>query len=184
MFNKFNILNIIKKHFSTFKTIKGQNDIINLLFYIFLPLLLSCFCYYEKCYITENGANLIIAVLAILGGFLLALPINLLDIYDKFKNFSTKDNDYIYPEDEKRIKYFFILIEETYYNIAFCCVLCILAIISTALSIIFIKCDYAKILFSCINYYFYGLFLLTILMITRRVFLIFETKLKYQKRKK
>lgn len=170
MLQRINIISIIIDHFKTLKSLNQKSNCINgkdLALFIGFPLILSIFLTYKGYDFKEQLGNLIAAI-SIFGGFLFNL---LAIIYSQLDNIK-KD---ALNEDNKLKKRF---VSEIHINISFCIVLSILIIITLLITTIDIpKFQYdwlvTKIIIG-INYFLMFLFLLTLIMVLNRVYILLK----------
>lgn len=181
MFNKFNVWSILPHHFATFRDRNKNIDRQSLCFYILAPLCLSVLSYVCNYLINIELADIAISAFAIFSGLLFVIPTSLYEMFDKAHNkllHAQKDGSGVFPYQKDFLENLVNLIKETYYNVIFCILLCLFSIIFTALAVWSEKCYWSLVVFSLLSYYCYGLFFLTVLMITKRVYRIFEMRFR------
>lgn len=181
MFSKFNVWSIFPHHFATFSNRNKNIDWQSLCFYIIAPFCLPVLSYAYDYFINIELAGIAIGAFAIFGGLLFAIPVSLYEKFDKAHDKllnAKKNGSGVLPYQKDFFENLVNLIKETYYNVTFCIVLCLLSIIFTALAVWSMKCYWSLVVFSLLSYYCYGLFFLTVLMITKRVYRIFEMRFK------
>lgn len=170
MFSRINIISIIKDHFKTLKSLNEPNDIIywkDLLLFIVIPLIISVFlsC---KGYNFENQVGNLIAAISIFGGFLFNLLAIIYGQIDKIQSDATGENSDL----KKRF------VKEIHTNISFCIVLSIIIILTLLATSIDIPQNrfnnIIEIFIIGLNYYLMSLFLLTLLMILNRVYILLK----------
>lgn len=172
MLQRINIFSIIKDHFGTLKSLNQKSKYINgkdfLLFLIF-PVIFAFFLAYKDFNFKEQLGNLIAAI-SIFGGFLFNLLAIIYSQLDSIKKDAKK-------EDNKLKSKF---VKEIHINISFCIVLSIFIVISLLLTTIDIPTfsyDWlvTKIIIG-INYFLMTLFLLTLIMVLNRVYILLNRK--------
>jgi len=179
MFNKFNVWDIFPQHLKTFHDRSGERDYASLLFYILVPTALPLLSFFYNYYITVEFAGIAISGFAIFGGLLFAIPVSLYEMFDKAHNQlceAKNANSKVYPYQRDFLENLVLLIKETYYNVTFCILLCFVAIIFTFFAVWSKDCPLTLMIFSFLGYYVYGIFMLTILMVVKRVYRIFEKR--------
>lgn len=170
MLNRINIISIIKDHFATLKSLNQKSDWINgkdLVLFILVPFGIALFLTFKGFNFQDQLGNLIAAI-SIFGGFLFNL---LAIIYSQLSNIK-KD-----AEDEKNhLKKKFV--QEIHINISFCIVLSIIIVItllSTTIDIPKFNLDWIlKEILIWLNYFLMTLFLLTLLMVLNRVYILLK----------
>lgn len=170
MFDRINILKIIKDHLGTMRSLNQSSNRIYwkdfLLFFVF-PIFISTLLVWKGYSFKEQLGNLIAAI-SIFGGFLFNL---LAIIYSQMESIK-KDAE---TEDDKVKKRF---INEIHINISFCIVISICIVLTLLLTTIDIpEFEYLDILNKIINglnYFLMILFLLTMTMILNRVYILLK----------
>jgi len=170
MFKRINIASIIKDHFKTLRSLNQSYDFIHwkdIILFIILPLSVSIL-------ITINGYNFkqqvgnLIAATAIFGGFLFNL---LAIIYGQINNIKADAE----RENSKLKKKF---VKEIHTNISFCIVLSIFIVLSLLLTTINIPNfqfqEALEKIFIVINYYLMIIFVLTLMMVLNRVYVLLK----------
>ncbi len=170
MLNRINILKIIRDHFGTLKSLNQKSNWINgkdfLLFLIFPIIVASILTY--KGYNFKSELGNLITTISIFGGFLFNL---LAIIYSQIDNMR-KDAES--EKDDLKKKF----VKEIHINISFCIVLSILIVLTLLLTTIDIS-DFEfnwlinKIIIG-MNYFLIILFLLTLLMILNRIYILLK----------
>lgn len=170
MLERINIISIITDHFKTLKSLNQKSNWVNgkdLLLFIGFPLTLSILLTYKGYNFENHLGNLIVAI-SIFGGFLFNL---LAIIYSQLDNIE-KDAESENSELKKKF------VKEIHINISFCIVLSILIVMTLLLTTIDTpKFEYDwlfnKIIIG-INYFLMLLFLLTLIMILNRVYILLK----------
>ncbi len=172
MLERINILSIITDHFKTLKSLNQKSDWVNgkdLLLFVGLPLVLAILLTYKGYTFKEQLGNLI-ASISIFGGFLFNL---LAIIYSQLDNIEKDANN----ENSDLKKKF---VKEIHSNISFCIVLSIFIVITLLLSTIeipeFLYKWLIKKIIVGLNYFLMSLFLLTLIMILNRVYILLKKK--------
>ncbi len=168
MFERINITDIIREHLKTLRSLNQTSKGIyfpDLVLFFLLPIFISLWLTYKHIDLTEQISN-IIAAIAILGGFLFNLLAIIYGAMDKLKVDATNN----------KIKKKFI--KEIHSNISFCI---LLSIFSTVCLILYSYKlpDYCIYIFIkngllFINYFLLLLFLLTLLMVLNRVYVLLK----------
>ena len=170
MFSRINITSIIKDHFKTLRSLDENSKAIywkDLLLFIIIPILTSTILCI-KGYNFENQLGNLIAAISIFGGFLFNLLAIIYGQIDKIKSDATGESSNL----KKRF------VKEIHINISFCIVLSILIVLTLLLTSIDIPENKFKFIIKMmiigINYYLMSLFLLTLLMILNRVYILLK----------
>lgn len=176
MISRINILKIIIDHFGTLKSYGSDSRRINfsdLFLFIILPIIISILLVYYGFSFQEQLTNLI-AGISIFGGFLFNL---LAIIYSQLESIE-KNNESTDDMQLHILKKKFV--DEIHINISFCIVLSIIIVISLFLSTIdFPIKEYDSIFKNAvngINYFLLILFLLSLLMVINRVYILLKRK--------
>ncbi len=167
MFALINVSCIIKKHFDTLK----EDAKFGFIFIIFvlIPVVLSFLLVWINKLLTENTVNTLVTAFSIFTGLLLNVIFILFDILGKLGK---------YPSYAKVRK---LLIEHLYANSLYA------LLISTILLIIIILATIIEIwnsdnlvltIFSFVVYFSVGHFLMTLIMIIKRLFILLSTQLE------
>lgn len=176
MLNRLNIFLIIKHHFRSFYFHDtGNPNWVELALHIFLPLGLGITMGVRVGMNSDIG-NATIAALSIWGGFLFAMLLPLYDLWQKENEFLIQilhDKENNYAATVKTIENAVKIMKETFYNISYGILVCLLAVVFTVLSSFFAKTCIETIL-ACICYTFYIASFLMLLMIIKRIFCIFD----------
>lgn len=170
MFKRVNIFKIISDHFLTLRKLDSESKYIywkDLLLFIVFPLLIGVYLAYKGFSITPYIGNLIAAI-SIFGGFLFNLLAIIYSQIDKIKTDAEK-------EDNKLKKRF---VKEIHVNISYAIVLSliiVLLLIACSANFSEFKYDwfFVKILFG-LTYFLLIKFLLTLLMVLNRVYLLLK----------
>ncbi len=177
MFTRINILKIIKDHFGTLREFKSESKYISindLIVFFLLPIIISSFLTY-KGFTFENQLSNLITGISIFGGFLFNL---LAIIYSQIENIENNNDKITDNKELFDLKKKFV--EEIHINISFCIVLSIILILTLFLTTIdfdFFSFNFLlKKSIITINYFLLILFLLTLLMIINRVYILLGRK--------
>lgn len=173
MLSRINILKIIKDHFGTMRSLNQSSNKIYwkdaLLFFAF-PIIISTLLIWKGYSFKEQLGNLIAAI-SIFGGFLFNL---LAIIYSQIENIK-KDAE-AEEDSVKKVKRRFL--NEIHINISFCIVLAISIVLTLLLTTVdILNFEYLDILNKIIyglNYFLLILFLLTLIMILNRVYILLK----------
>ena len=177
MISRINIVGIISGHLKTLKSL-NQNQNSNriyfpdlLLFFLF-PILLSGFLTYQKIDLLTQVSNLIAAV-SILGGFLFNFLAIIYGAMDKLK----KDiEETVVPDSNNTLKKIFI--REIHSNISYCILLSIFSVTFLIIYSYSLPCSIFYQIISqillFINYFLLIHFLLSLLMVLNRVYILLK----------
>jgi len=176
MFVRINILKIIRDHFKTLSNYNSDSQFPSIgdafLFLIF-PLFISCLLIYKNYNFEEQLSNLI-AGISIFGGFLFNL---LAIIYSQIENIE-RNNQTIEDENLQKLKNKFV--DEIHINISFCIVLSIIVLLSLFLTTIDFPFQILNLIFkktiNGLTYFLLILFLLSLLMVINRVYILLKRK--------
>ncbi|MBE7691298.1 MULTISPECIES: hypothetical protein [Tenacibaculum] len=170
MLERINILSIIIDHFKTLKSLNQKSNWVNgkdLLLFVGLPLTLAILLTYKGYTFKDQLGNLITAI-SIFGGFLFNL---LAIIYSQLDNIEKDANN----ENSDLKKKF---VKEIHSNISFCIVLSIFIVMTLLLTTIeipeFLYDWLIKKIIVGLNYFLMSLFLLTLIMILNRVYILLK----------
>lgn len=176
MLSRINIFKIITDHFNTLKIYKSESKYMSFgdtLLFIIIPLLLACYLSYKGCNFESQLSNLI-AGISIFGGFLFNL---LAIIYSQLENIENNNNKI---EDKNLLKLKEQFVNEIHVNISFCIVLSIIIVLTLLMTTI----DFSyftnylilnKIILG-LNYFLLLIFLLSLLMVINRVYILLKRK--------
>lgn len=174
MFERVNIFRIILDHFSTLRSLNQRTKYLNwkdAILFIGLPLVSSIVLVCKGFSFKEQLGNLI-ASIAIFGGFLFNL---LAIIYGQIENIQ---KDAVKENDELKKKF----VKEIHVNISFCIVLSIIIILTLLLTTVQIPNWEFKWLLEdliiSVNYFLLLLFLLTLVMVINRVYLLLKKEVQ------
>lgn len=176
MFVRINIVKIIRDHFKTLRNYNSDSQFLSIgdafLFLIF-PLFISCVLIYKNYNFEEQLSNLI-AGISIFGGFLFNL---LAIIYSQMENIE-RNNETIEDENLQKLKNKFV--DEIHINISFCIVLSIIVLLSLFLTTIDFPFQFLNVIFkksiNGLTYFLLILFLLSLLMVINRVYILLKRK--------
>lgn len=173
MLNRINITSIITDHFSTLKRLNQKSNYINfkdVLLFIILPIFISIMLTYKGYGFDDQLGNLITAT-SIFGGFLFNLLAIIYSQIDSLKKDAENEEDELKKIKEKFVK-------EIHINISFCIVLSIMMVITLLMTTIEIpkfefQWIFKKIIIG-VNYFLMILFMLTLLMVLNRVYILLK----------
>ena len=158
MFDKINIIKIVKDHISTLKDYRTDKYKIGDFFLFFgIPFLIVVILVFFNILLTSKLISLLITSLSIFAALLFNLLLLIYDVVQKAKNGSKN----------ARIKIRFL--KEVYSNISFCILIAVLSVAILILISIFNNITTLIYFFNWIAYYLIILFLLTLLMILKRI---------------
>lgn len=160
MFNKINILQIIKDHFATLRDYGTKKQrVSDYLLFIGIPLLLSLVAWFLKLRLVNDIINILITSLSIFAALLLNLLLLIFDIVRKNeRNIDGSNNN------ERKLEF----LKEIYSNISYSILISILTLIFLML-LNFIKNSLAGEICTLIIFTFLINFILSLLMILKRV---------------
>lgn len=170
--SKINILDIIKEHLKTLKNYSTKKiSAKDLLTFFIIPAILVI-CLRKKCIVNQNSIQIILTVFSIFAGLMFNLLILIMDIGRRVKQQGKCQND---KTDKQKITE--ELISQTYSNTAFSIVIslfviCIILICASGILINFIKNIIAVLV-----YWLIIVFVMTLYMILKRVFILLEHEL-------
>lgn len=164
---KINVAKIISKHIGTLKNYNtnklGFDDFIT---FIFIPLIVTGLLIYFDIGLSDRATNIIITTLSILVGLLFNVIVIIFDIIKR--------------DSTKKIKN--KLLEELLTNISYSILLSIFIIVFTLLT--YINNELSNTIFTGIVYFLIGNYFLTVLMILKRMYQLFDNELKEIERNK
>lgn len=161
LFSKIDISEILITHFSTIKnTNTGKPDKDDAITFIVMPLLISTTLVYFEIELYADATNIIIASLSIFVGLMFNIIVLIFDIVKR--------------DASKKIKN--TVLKELLANISFAIVLSVFSIIVTLFTYVGNPC--VKIAFTWLVYFLLCHFCITLLMILKRMYKIFEDELK------
>ena len=170
MFARINIIKIIKDHLGTLTSLNSSRKGISfpdLILFIFIPLVIAFFLVYFD-FTFEKQLNKLITAISIFGGFLFNLLAIIYSQTDSIKRDAKTENNKL------KIKF----VQEIHINISFCIVISIFLVIALLLTTIDIpQLKFAGLIrkgIIGINYFLMTLFLLTLLMIINRIYILLK----------
>lgn len=165
MFGKINVLKIIIDHVNTFKGIGTRKfKFSEIMLFAVIPIALSCYVVgWKKFYFKPDHVNILIASLSILAGFLFNLLAMIFGFMDKLKENAENDD----------IK--LVLVKEIHINISFSILLSIFCIVFLLFCDVETVC--LKVLFNVLALFFIISFLLAMLMVLKRIYIIMSKEL-------
>jgi len=172
MFNKVNVLDIVKNHLGTLidDSTGNPRPLDFVLFFIFPLSIATALTFYFKVKIDGNLAGLLATVLSIVTGLLFNLLVLIFDISGRNKEVFKK---------KERVSNF---LEQIYINISFSILIAILAVILVILRSFNIWPAIGADILSFGVYFLVSLFLLTLLMVLKRIdTLLLEDFKEYKK---
>lgn len=175
MISRINVLNIIIDHFNTLKSLNKKSRTIywkDLILFILFPIIVSTFLTWSDFDFKDQLGNLIAAI-SILGGFLFNLLAIIYSQIDKIKTDAKNEGN--------KLKERFV--REIHINISFCILLSILIILTLLLTTVYIPDFSCKHLVTKgiigLNYFLLFLFVLTLIMILNRVYILLKKESEY-----
>ena len=161
MLKKINISQIIRNHFATLQnanTKKAEFD--DYLTFFIIPVAVSSTLLYFKFYLKTDAINIIISTLSILVGLLFNVVVLIFDIIKRDKSNQIKNT----------------VLRQILSNIAYTILLSIVAIIMTLFT--YIDNYVTQIIFNAIVYFLLTNFVMTVLMILKRMFHLFHKEIE------
>jgi hypothetical protein len=156
--DKINITQIVKNHIATLVNYNTKKAGIGDYFTFFLiPAIIAGTLFYFDVHLTFDAINIIIISLSIFIGLLFNVILLIFDIVHR---------------DSTTLKLKKAISKELLANIAFTVFLSIVSILSTLIT--YVKYTIVKHIFEVIVYFVLSLFLVTILMILKRMYLLFK----------
>ena len=164
MLDKVNIANIIRNHFATLKdNSTNRPRFWDYLLFLVVPFALSGVLLFFYGRLQSNLVNVLATSLSIFTALLFNL---LLLVYDAVRK--TQDSNGIQRENDRRTRF----LREVFSNISFAILVAIGAIIAVLISILMKGCVVAEFVSSAFTYFLVALFLLTLLMLLKRVHIL------------
>lgn len=157
MFSKINITGIFKDHFKTLRNANSNRIKYGDIFlFVLIPLLVSGLLSYFDIHFTKDAINIVIAILAILVGLFFNVIVIIFDIVKRDSNNKLKNK----------------LLKELHTNITYVITLSIIIILFSVL--FYIDLHLLKSITSFIIFLLLSNFFLTVLMILKRVYKLFD----------
>ena len=158
--DKINVSKIIKNHVSTLRNVDSVSlSRYDCVLFFGVPFLLSILATIFNIKLNKDLIGVLINVFAIFAGLLFNLLVLIYDVISKQPSVNNSSSKYI--------KNKFILLKEIYYNVSFGIFLSLFVVIALAASII--SLDKLNTFFSFIIFGLSTLFILTLLMILKRI---------------
>lgn len=158
--NKVNVLSIVKNHLKTIVNDNtGKPSFDDIFTFLFLPIIISGALLYFNKLLTISGINIIIASMSIGTGFLINAIVLIFDIIKRESGHQIKNK----------------ALRQIMSNISFAILLSISIIVISALT-----CIKQSLVFQIINFVlflFISEFLLTVLMVLKRIHILFKKEL-------
>lgn len=177
MFTRINILKIIFDHFKTLRELKSESKYISLndaILFFAIPIVISSIVTI-KGFSYENQLSNLIAGIAVFGGFLFNLLAIIYSQIENIEKYNSKNK-----EDENLFELKERFVTEIHINISFCIVLSIILILTlflTTIDINFFGFGFIiKKIIIGLNYYLLIFFLLSLLMVINRVYILLKRK--------
>jgi len=162
MFTLINILPIIKRHFQTLN--EDTSPLVLVILYFLLPVILSSILVYKGITLNEDLIKVLITAFSIFIGFILNVILIIFDIIKK----NNKNRKKVHED----------LIEHLYYNSLYAVTIStILIILLIFMYLLYSRLDmYCICALSAISYFILMNFLITLLQITKRIFVLLENE--------
>lgn len=160
MFKKINICKIITSHLDTLRNCNtGKLGFDDFITFVLLPLIITTLLLFLKVHLTESAITIIITTLSILVGLLFNVIVIIFDIVKRDASKKLKNR----------------VLHELLTNISFSIILSILIIILTLAT--YFKNQYINVISTGLVYYFMSVYLCTVLMIIKRMYILFTNEL-------
>lgn len=160
LFDKVNIILIIQNHLATLKNDNSKKPEASDYFtFLFIPIVVSAILIYFKVLLSSEAINILITTLSILVGLLFNVIVLIFDIIKRDASNKTKN----------------LVLKELFSNISFTILISILTITFTLFT--FFENSLAKVIFTGIVYFLLSLFMLTVLMILKRMHKLFSNEI-------
>lgn len=160
VFKKVNIKEILKSHFSTLQNDNSKKSEFDDYFtFLILPLIISTVLLYFKISLRDSAVNIIITTLSILVGLLFNVIVLIFDIIKRDASQKIKNT----------------VLKQLLANISFTILLSIVTILFTLTT--YLDVEIIKNITTWIVYFLLTNFLLTVLMILKRMYKLFENEI-------
>jgi len=170
MLSRINILQIIKDHFKTLRSLNQKTKGIywqDFILFILVPITISAFATYKN-FSLQNQVTNLIAATSIIGGFLFNLLAIIYGQIDKIKTDADTEQNYLKK----------VFVKEIHINISFGIVLSIILVLTLILYSIDFNGDKLHDIIDRgllgLNYFLITEFMLTILMVVNRVYILLK----------
>lgn len=161
MLNKINVLRIITGHFKTLRNANtGKAGFDDILTFLLIPVIVSFLLVFFDVLLPKGAISIIIGVLSILIGLLFNVIVIVFDIIKRDSTKKLKNQ----------------ILNELLTNISFSIILSIFIIIITLIT--FFKVRWLCIATNALVYFLLVVYLMTVLMIVKRMYLLFLNELK------
>lgn len=160
LFEKIHIGKLLRNHFSTLKdnsTKKAGFD--DYLTFLILPLIIASTLVYLKIELKDSAINIIITTLSILVGLLFNVIVLIFDIIKRDATHKLKN----------------VILRELLANISYTILLSICSILFTIVTYIDVHC--IKLVATGLVYFLLSHFLVTVLMVLKRMYLLFNNEI-------
>ncbi len=175
MFSKINVTKIIIDHLRTLRNYDTQKlRFVDYALFILVPIIVSAVLIIFSYLIDKEFANILITSLSIFAALLLNLLLLVFDIVRKTNDSIARNKELKnpYEAEEKRLTF----LKEIYANISYAIFVSILSIV--ILLIAYFVCDFHLLqLFSFFIYFLSLNFILTLLMIVKRVHILLSNEI-------
>lgn len=166
MLKKVNITSILSSHFDTLKNDNTKKaDFDDYFTFLFLPVLVAGLLIYFKLFLTDNAINILITTLSIIVGLLFNVIVIIFDIVKRDNSKNIKNR----------------VLEQLLSNISYTILISIIAIICTLIT--YFDYCWIKMGANFIVYFILTHYLMTVLMILKRMYLLFMNELKELEKK-
>lgn len=178
MFNKINITKIVIDHLNTLRDYNTQKlRFTDYILFIFFPIILSAILVLFSLLIDKSFANILVTSLSIFAALLLNLLLLVFDIVRKTNDAITRSKEIKnpYANEQKRL----VFLKEIYSNISYAIFVAILSIMILLIAYFICNVNLLK-LASFLIYFFSINFILTLLMVVKRVHILLFNELKWK----
>lgn len=169
---KMDVKQIVKDHIKTLKNSNSNKlNISEILFFFIFPLILSLLLTWKKI-LSSGDMSSVITAFSIFAGLLFNLLVLTLDMVRKIKNGRMEEQDASSQNIKEQ------LIKETYTNISFCIMLSLALLCLSFFFVIGITNYYIKIILSIFIYWLVTTFILTLLMVLKRIYTLLSEEFR------
>lgn len=159
-FNKININQILKSHFATLRNDNSNKaEFDDYWTFLIVPMLVATGLIYFNIQLKDSAVNIVVTTLSILVGLLFNVIVLIFDIIKR--------------DASQRLKN--TVLKQLLANISFTILLSIVTILFTLAT--YFENDYIKEIATWIVYFFLTIFLFTVLMVLKRMYLLFRNEI-------
>ena len=175
MFSKINVCQIIKGHLKTLRYDTSDNQVNwwEIVFFIFLPIGIAVLAIYEKIILKAEPLTIIATVAVTFMALMFSVLIMVLDRYQRTeKDLALILEEGKEPQHNEHVK--LIVLTELYYNISYSTIIALTLSFISVITAIFTSNNCFSIILSSIVIALGLNIILTILMIIKRIYIIFN----------